>query len=140
MGVLGKMMDRAGDAALGALSRRAHGGSKVAGAVKGAIDGAATAGETHGKWANVTGKRWEGPQDERQDYYEAAIRKSERGDGWLEVLASDGSRLCTITPKMRDYETVLSLFGRTVDHLVVERREGEWGEYWRVGFYYWPKG
>lgn len=65
------------------------------------------------------------------------ILQSNTGKGKQQYIISAGSaRICKITPRMACYDAVAERSGMRLRLVVSERRDGEHGEYWRVGLYF----
>ena len=52
------------------------------------------------------------------------------------VIVTKSARICEVTSRMSCYETVAQLAGKKIRRIISERRQGDYGEYWRVGLYF----
>ena len=68
---------------------------------------------------------------------EGEILQDNTGKGKSSFIVSAGSlRICRITPRMSCYDIVAERSGMRLRLVASERRNGEHGEYWRVGLYF----
>lgn len=90
-------------------------------------------------WINIDEKKWEGGDGDRFDYYNVVILADESGSGKPKyVVLGDGSKLFEVGSRMKSYDDLRERAQLKVKprHLIVERKQGDYGPYYHIGFYY----
>ena len=90
-------------------------------------------------WINIDGKKWEGGDGDRFDYYDVVILTDESGSGKPKyVVLGEGTKLFEVGSRMKSYDAIRERAQLKVKPrlLIAERKQGDYGPYYQIGFYY----
>lgn len=88
-------------------------------------------------WVNLDAKKWQGEESERLDYSDVEVlEKHADGKKPVYVIIGDGKKLFEVTSRMKMYSDIESRSSYKPRRLIVEQKDGNAGQYYRVGFYY----
>ena len=89
----------------------------------------ADAGNALNVWLNVDAKKWLAPADECDWSHVEAVMSE---DGSV-AISGNGHPLFVVTKRMKAYGEVKERCGMPLQRVIAEPREGEYGDYYRVG-------
>lgn len=89
-------------------------------------------------WENVDVSKWELGDADRYDFHEVdVLMKSAKGKAKPSyVIIGDGAKLFEVGPRMKMYAELVEREKYKPRRLIAERRTGDYGPYYHIGFYY----
>lgn len=89
-------------------------------------------------WVNIDGAKWENGDEERYDFddVDVLVKQSSGKSKPSYVVIGDGTKLFEVNSRMKMYKEIESRAQHKPRRLIAERHEGDYGPYYRVGFYY----
>ena len=88
-------------------------------------------------WVNVGADKWSAQPTERLDSENVEVIASQH-DGKKEtfVILADGIKLFEVNSRMKMYQDMVERAQYKPRRLIAEQKQGEYGDYYHVGFYY----
>ena len=90
-------------------------------------------------WVNLDGSKWNGPTFEsgQIEYHDADFVLTERKNAKpLLSVVCNGATLMTFNARMKAYRELMDRSDLHIRLLIVKRKEGEYGTFYKVGFYF----
>lgn len=87
-------------------------------------------------WINLDATKWQGDDAERLDFYDVEVVAIEKNGEPDYMVLGDGKRLFVISSRMKVYNDIAERAEYKPRRLIVEKKDGNLGPYYRVGFYY----
>ncbi len=88
-------------------------------------------------WVNLDASKWLGGDGERFDYFEVEVITSNHdAKKPTFVILGDNSKLFEVNSRMKMYQDIAERTNYKPRRLIVEKKIGKNGFYYRVGFYY----
>ena len=88
-------------------------------------------------WVNLDASKWEIEQGERFEFPSGEIvTQAAEGKKPVYIVTGEGRRLFVVNSRMKMHADIGQRAGYPIRKLIAERKDGDYGPYYRVGFYY----